>query len=90
MGFSREDYQAALANDLYLKLGISPEEPLFLLRGQDKCAALAVRCWAVLAAAFGADPQTVASAHRQADLMEAWEPQKLPDLPARYEKAGRR
>lgn len=61
---------------------IPAEEPVFLLRAQDRAAAPAVRAWATVAQALGADPQVVANALSHADLMEAWPVKKIPDSPA--------
>ncbi len=64
--------------------GFPPDEPLFLLRGQDELAPQAVRHYAALrrlhTGTFG-QPSTDAVRHIQefADRMAAWEPRKLPD-----------
>lgn len=64
---------------------IPADEPVFLLRGQDKAAPEAVRRWAAMAAHYGASADIVAKAKDQATLMEAWQATqagKVPDLPA--------
>ena len=77
MKYSRSDYDR-----IQDPAGLIPaDEPVFLLRGQDKVAPMVVRLWAQLADACGADPETVASARRQADAMAAWPVKKLPDAP---------
>jgi len=60
---------------------IPTEEPVFLLRAQDRAAAPAVRAWAAVAQALGADPEVVKNALHQADLMDAWPVKKIPDSP---------
>lgn len=58
--------------------GFPPDEPLFLLRGQDKLAHDAVRFYADLCA--GQDAEIDADDIVEfADRMMAWEPRKLPD-----------
>ncbi len=62
---------------------IPDDEPVFLIRGQDKIGASAVRAWALLAEACGADPVIVATALDHAYRMEAWAKKhgKVPDMP---------
>ena len=82
MHHSRPDYQDRIQDALLPEEGGIPvDEPVFLLRGQDKLAALTVRLYALLADVAGADPALVAGAMAQAAAMEAWLLQKLPDLP---------
>lgn len=57
---------------------IGGDEPTFILRGKDPCAAGAVRAWAALAAIAGVPPATLEGALRQADRMAAWPVKKLP------------
>ena len=64
---------------------IPADEPVFLLRGQDKAAPHAVRAWADQAHAAGASANIVADARRQADAMEGWHAKmakgaKTPDM----------
>ena len=76
MKHAREDY-----NRIQDPEGKIPEdEPVFLLRGQDKHAASAVRYWARLVRADGGDAELAAMAIAQADCMTAWGISKQPDL----------
>lgn len=59
---------------------IPEDEPVFLLRGQDRYAAEAVRAWADNVEAGGGDPEIVRLAREQADSMDAWVKHKDPDL----------
>jgi hypothetical protein len=59
---------------------IPADEPVFLIRGQDRVGAETVRYWAMLAAGFGASPEIVEMAERHANAMEAWTTKKVPDL----------
>jgi len=62
--------------------GIIPKnEPVFLLRAQDKVAADTVRHWAYLNDEAGGDPILSAGIRDHADKMEAWPVKKLADLP---------
>ena len=65
--------------------GLIPEdEPVFLLRAQDKVAPDIVRKWAARAELAGASKDIVTAANRQADLMAAWQQKhgdKVPDMP---------
>lgn len=58
---------------------VAPDEPIFVLRGQDRCAPGIVRMWADSARALGARNEKVDEALRCADAMEAWTPRHLPD-----------
>jgi len=60
---------------------IPADEPVFLLRAQDKVAARTVRFWAQMVEAHGGDPAIILAARAQADRMDAWPKKKLPDLP---------
>jgi hypothetical protein len=58
--------------------GFPPDEPLFLLRGQDELAPDTIRFYADLVEARDADldiDRLIACANR----MRAWQPRKLPD-----------
>ena len=71
-----EEVEAAF-NKLF-ELGFPPDEPLFLLRGQDELAPDTVRFYADLVEARDADLDIdllIESANR----MQRWEPRKLPD-----------
>ncbi|WP_372395234.1 hypothetical protein ABMY26_07135 (plasmid) [Azospirillum sp. HJ39] len=61
---------------------IPDDEPVFLIRGQDAVGGAAVRAWADLASAAGADPDILRSALDHADKMDAWPKKKVADLPA--------
>lgn len=72
-----------------------PNEPVFVLRGQDMVAGDVVRYWAYLAAggqklAFSTDDllknqhnprkkEKLKEANMLADMMDAWSPRKMPD-----------
>ncbi|MFQ5911128.1 MAG: hypothetical protein ACE5IJ_10480 [Thermoplasmata archaeon] len=76
MRHSRADY-----NDLAeLIRRIPPDEPVFLIRGQDQVAGDAVRAWADLHEQAGGDPEVSRLAREQAKLMDAWPKKKLADL----------
>lgn len=59
---------------------IPKDEPVFLLRAQDKCAAATVLFWANMAMNLGAKPVIVSLARQQAERMEKWRKHKVPDL----------
>jgi hypothetical protein len=59
---------------------IPEDEPVFLLRGQDRHAAEVVRFYAHLLHAGGGDPELFKLAIAHADRMEAWPVKKAPDL----------
>lgn len=76
MKHAREDY-----NRIQDPAGIIPDdEPVFLLRAQDKNAAFAVRSWALAVEEDGGDPAIVAAARNHADAMDDWPKKKKPDL----------
>lgn len=55
-------------------------EPVFVLRAQDKLAPALVRQWASKAEVFGqCPPEKIAEARALADAMEAWPARKYPD-----------
>jgi hypothetical protein len=63
--------------------GLIPEnEPVFLLRGQDRYAALAVEFYANTVAANGGDKDLVQKTRDQVARMRNWPTHKEPDLPA--------
>ena len=78
-----EDFQRAV--EALDSLGFPPDEPLFLLRGQDELAPETVRHYARLVYdldAFGGDDnndRVIDHIRAFADLMETWKPRKLPD-----------
>lgn len=49
------------------------DEPLFILRAQDRCAPFAVRAWAERARGAGAAAEKVAEAMEVAQAMETWQ-----------------
>jgi len=59
---------------------IPQDEPVFLLRGQDKVAAAAVRVWAALNDEAGGDPEASRLAREHADKMDVWPTKKTADL----------
>ena len=76
---AREDYNRI--QDPYGK--IPHDEPVFLIRGQDRAAPGAVEAWANLAEAMGADPVIIILARNQADMMRDYQEScanKVPDL----------
>nr|WP_281719934.1 hypothetical protein [Nitrosomonas nitrosa] len=64
---------------------VHPDEPVFLIRGQDVVAGDAVRAWADLAEERGADQRMLEIAREQAAKMDAWPKKKIPDLPTEDE-----
>lgn len=58
---------------------VSDDEPIFVLRAQDKLAPMVVRYWAELAEAEGTPAEKVDEAVAHADVMEAWPTRKVPD-----------
>lgn len=78
MKHGRADYNEHIQATAHI---IPTAEPVFLLRGQDRAAAPAVRAWAAIVEAMGGPADVVANALRQADLMEAWPVKKVPDSP---------
>jgi hypothetical protein len=60
------------------------DEPVFLLRGQDALAPLAVREW-IKAAKLNGAVTAAMQAEQQAAAMEAWPRRKLPDWPPSQE-----
>lgn len=59
---------------------IPDDEPVFLLRGQDRNAAAAVRVWAKLLEDEGGDAEMIKLARNHADEMDLWSRKKRPDL----------
>ncbi len=60
---------------------IPEDEPVFLLRGQDKFAHQVVALYADLAERGGADTKLVDAAREQSQLMRDWPTKHVPDLP---------
>ncbi len=59
---------------------IPKDEPVFLLRAQDTCAAATVDFWANMAMNSGASYEIVKLAREQAKRMANWRKHKTPDL----------
>lgn len=80
MRHARKDYER-----IQDPAGLIPQdEPVFLIRGQDKSGPHTVRTWAANAEQMGCDPAIVAHAREHAKLMEAWQlchGSKVPDMP---------
>lgn len=78
------------ARDDYARIqdpkGLIPDdEPVFLLRGQDKCAPAAVDAWIRQASYNGASPAIILAAAAQRNRMVEWQSTvkvKTPDMPA--------
>lgn len=69
MKHARNDY-----NRIQDPAGKIPEdEPVFLLRGQDKAAVGAVRAYAEILESMGGDPVLVRQSREQAKRMEQWQ-----------------
>lgn len=81
MKHARSDYDSI--QDIGGHLNIPSDEPVFLIRGQDKVGHMAVNIWAWLAKLAGAKDEIVEKARVQAILMENWKKKKVPDIPRR-------
>lgn len=69
MKHARDDY-----NRIQDPAGKIPEdEPVFLLRGQDRAAPGAVRAYAEILESMGGDPVLVRQSRLQAQRMEIWQ-----------------
>jgi len=69
MKHARPDY-----NRIQDPAGKIPEdEPVFLLRGQDRAAPGAVRAYAEILESMGGDPVLVRQSREQAERMEEWQ-----------------
>lgn len=78
MKHARPDYQR-----IQDPAGIIPDdEPVFLLRGQDRIAPWVLMIYALIAKLLGLDPALIASVNQQANDMEKWPVTKDPDLSA--------
>lgn len=80
MKHARADYNDVTTNGTTRR--IPADEPVFLLRAQDKFAAATVRFWAQEVYDSGGDPNLVSMARAHADEMDRWPVKKMPDLPA--------
>lgn len=72
-----KDYQRIQDPDAH----IPEDEPVFILRAQDKLAPDALRHWIEMAKMYGIDKNTINQAEKQLERMAEWEPQGLPDIP---------
>jgi hypothetical protein len=78
MKHARDDYNARIqdaANE------IPADEPVFLIRAQDKVGHLAVRGWAYMHRLNGGSDTAYSLAMAHADKMEAWPVKKCADVP---------
>ncbi len=83
MKHAREDY-----NRIQDPAGLIPEdEPVILLRGQDKLAPLVLRYYAMLCRRAKAD-DAADLIDAQVDLMLKWHKRKIPDLPTKLVCGG--
>ena len=78
MKHARSDYNERI-QDLHRK--IPEDEPVFLLRAQDRLAADTVDFWADALESNGGPEDIVAAAREHANKMRDWSPRKLPDAP---------
>ena len=65
---------------------IPADEPVFLIRGQDRAAVATIKAYAIFAEREGADPDFVSMVRLWADTMAHWQEAKglrvkVPDLP---------
>lgn len=65
---------------------IPDDEPVFLLRGQDRLAAQTLEFYAKLAHREGVAGDLVSRTMTQAKLMREWPMKKTPDLPPAQER----
>ncbi len=75
--FTRDDYVGKSLDEIVS----NPDEPVFVIRGQDTVSGPAVRAWADLAEKAGASADIIALARQHADFMDDWRPKRLPDVP---------
>jgi hypothetical protein len=64
---------------------IPDDEPVFLIRGQDRAAIPAAEAWCAVAEGLGADAGIIATVRRHIEVMREWQashPTKVPDAPA--------
>lgn len=77
MKHDRSDY-----NRIQDPAGLIPEnEPVFLIRANDRVSGDAVRAWADLHDLAGGEPEISLAARRHAILMDAWTEKQLADAP---------
>lgn len=81
MKHAREDYNKRIQDSANM---IPANEPVFLLRAQDKNAAETLRCYAEFIANSLPDDdksnEMIRKVHEQADAMDAWPVKKDPDV----------
>ena len=58
---------------------VDDDEPIFVLRGQDVLAPMAVEAWAELAAKLQVNPQKILEAYQCAESMRQWKIRRMPD-----------
>lgn len=82
MIFGRPDYDAMEVSGIRGEqlTDIPPDEPVFLLRGQDKVAWLAVELYAKMLVLAGGDPVICMQALEHAQRMRLWPAKKVPNL----------
>lgn len=79
---ARADYQSRIQDRAQL---IPADEPVFLIRAQDKAAVPAAEAWCAEAERIGTDPQLVALVRHHIERVKAWQGKhgaKVPDLPS--------
>lgn len=59
---------------------IPEDEPVFLLRAQDRVAPNAVLYWAEMAEKEGVDPEMIRLARKHAEKMVQWPKKKIADI----------
>ena len=80
MKHARPDYERIQDSLEVRKGGIPENEPVFLLRAQDKVAAQVVRIWAILHRANGGEEPIARMAETWANVMDKWPYKKSADL----------
>lgn len=84
---AREDYRARVVQVIEIDgqpiypNPIPSDEPVFLLRARDVCAAATVRDYGNRLMVKGVDPALVKLVHEHAERMEQWPGRRMPDLP---------
>lgn len=81
MRHARADYQDRIVDLAGL---IPDDEPVFLIRGQDRAAVSAAQAWCKAAADLGAEPAIIRLVEAHIQRVRDWQQQrvsKVPDLP---------
>ena len=78
MGLKIDELNAAVVGEGCLGKA-APDEPVFILRAQDKLAGRLVRIWANWAEDNDCPPAKVKEARELAEAMENWPHRKCPD-----------